>query len=85
LGSSSKQANYQQINRFTPICCNSFSDEFNIETDDAESEGKCNIVISLMQDLAQKSRRIKPKSLQIGFAIYKVNPKVFKLALLFTR
>ena len=49
------------------------ADEFNIDTDDAESEGKCNIVISLMQDLHQVSRRTKPKSLQIGFAIYKVN------------
>lgn len=47
------------------------ADEFNIETDDAESEGKCTIVISLMQHLLQSCRSVPPKSLQIGFAIYK--------------
>ncbi|KAK7505992.1 hypothetical protein BaRGS_00002714, partial [Batillaria attramentaria] len=55
------------------------ADEFNIDTDDAESEGKCNIVISLMQDLQQTSRRTKPKSLQIGFAIYRTNTPDIKL------
>ncbi|XP_076473056.1 calpain-B-like [Babylonia areolata] len=47
------------------------ADDFNIDTDDAESEGKCAIVISLMQHLQQTLRTHTPKSLQIGFAIYK--------------
>lgn len=55
------------------------ADEFNIDTDDAELEGKCNIVISLMQDLRQTSRHTKPKSLQIGFAIYRTSTPDTKL------
>ncbi|PVD31487.1 hypothetical protein C0Q70_06899 [Pomacea canaliculata] len=55
------------------------ADKFNFETDDAEFEGKCIIVISLMQEIKQTLRRSRPKSLQIGFSIYKTNTPERKL------
>ena len=49
-----------------------FTDDFNQDTDDAESEGKSNILISLMQQHRKVKRNTKVKSLQIGFFVYKV-------------
>ncbi|XP_060560457.1 calpain-A-like [Ruditapes philippinarum] len=45
-------------------------DDFNEETDDPDSEGKCSIVISLMQEHRQSRRNVKVKRLQIGFMLY---------------
>ncbi|KAL8577490.1 hypothetical protein ACOMHN_023463 [Nucella lapillus] len=50
-----------------------------MERDDAESEDKCSIVISLMQHLLQTRRSKPPKSLQIGFAIYKTDTPEVRL------
>jgi len=49
-----------------------FSDDFNEDTDDPESEGMCSIVISLMQEHRQSRRNVKVKRLQIGFMLYQV-------------
>jgi hypothetical protein len=48
------------------------TDDFNEETDDPDSEGKCSIVISLMQEHRQSRRNVKVKRLQIGFMLYQV-------------
>lgn len=50
-----------------------FSDDFNEDTDDPESEGMCSIVVSLMQEHRQSRRNVKIKRLQIGFMLYKVS------------
>ncbi|XP_067651433.1 calpain-A-like [Haliotis asinina] len=46
-------------------------DDFNQDTDDAESEGKCSIVIALMQEHKVNICSVKDKRLQIGFMLYK--------------
>ncbi|XP_005105403.1 calpain-A [Aplysia californica] len=56
-------------------------DDFNQETDDAESEGKSTIVISLMQEHRRSRRNVKVKSYQIGFFIYKTEDTNNKLSL----
>ncbi|XP_055880673.1 calpain-2 catalytic subunit-like isoform X1 [Biomphalaria glabrata] len=61
------------------------SDSFNIEVDDAESEGKCNIVIALMQEHRQTSHNVKVSSYQIGFFIYESSERIYKLPLQFFR
>ena len=48
------------------------TDDFNENTDDPDSEGKCSIVIALMQEHRRSRRNVKVKSLQIGFMIYQV-------------
>lgn len=55
-------------------------DDFNHETDDAESEGKSNIVISLMQEHRRSKPNVKVKSFQIGFFIYKTEDTKHKLS-----
>lgn len=46
------------------------ADDFNPLTDDPESEGKCSVVIALMQDHRCSKRNIRVKTLQIGFMLY---------------
>ncbi|XP_071111005.1 calpain-A-like [Haliotis cracherodii] len=50
-------------------------DDFNQDTDDAESEGKCSVVIALMQEHRVSSYSVKDKRLQIGFMLYKTEAK----------
>ncbi|KAH9519525.1 hypothetical protein Btru_002925 [Bulinus truncatus] len=61
------------------------SDSFNLEVDDAESEGKCNIVIALMQEQRQTFRNVKVSCYQIGFFLYESTDRLYKLPLQFFR
>ena len=49
-----------------------FADDFDPVTDDPENEGKCSVVIALMQEHRRSQRNMGVKMLQIGFIIYQV-------------
>ena len=48
------------------------SDHFDPLIDDPEIEGKCSVVIALMQDHRRSQRHLGVKPRQIGFIIYQV-------------
>ena len=41
-------------------------------SDDPETEGKCSVVIALMQEHRRSRKKVKVKALQIGFILYQV-------------
>ena len=41
-------------------------------SDDPETEGKCSVVIALMQEHRRSREKVKVKALQIGFILYQV-------------
>ena len=49
-----------------------FSEDYDEEFDDPEVQGKCSIVISLMQEYRRSQKHLGVKMLQIGYVIYKV-------------
>ncbi|KAK2186212.1 hypothetical protein NP493_210g00025 [Ridgeia piscesae] len=48
-------------------------DDFDPVTDDPENEGKCSVVIALMQEHRRSRRNMGVKMLQIGFIIYQTS------------
>ncbi|XP_041348912.1 calpain-A-like [Gigantopelta aegis] len=56
-------------------------DNFNPSTDDAESEGMCNIVIALMQEHHKSRHNVGAERLQIAFVLYKTNNPTRRLDL----
>lgn len=48
------------------------ADDYDSYVDDPDSEGKCSVVIALMQEHRRSQRYLGVKTLQIGFIIYKV-------------
>jgi len=56
-----------------PDRVSSFTDDFDPLTDDPEIEGRCSVVIALMQEHRQLAREdCNMKHLQIGFILYQV-------------
>ncbi|XP_059139505.1 calpain-A-like isoform X2 [Physella acuta] len=60
-------------------------DDFDSSMDDAESEGRCNVVIALMQQHRKPRRNIKIPNYQIGFFVYETEYRTRKLPLNFFR
>jgi len=54
-----------------------FADDFDPMTDDPENEGRCSVVIALMQIQNKKQCRADAKNLQIGFILYQVKIYIF--------
>lgn len=52
-----------------------YSDDFDPMTDDPENEGKCSVVIALMQEHRRSQRHMGVKTLQIGFILYQVRTR----------
>lgn len=50
-----------------------FVDDFDPKTDDPDVEGKCSVVLALMQEHRRSQRHLGVKTLQIGFILYKVS------------
>ncbi|KAF6041126.1 hypothetical protein EB796_000562 [Bugula neritina] len=48
-------------------------DDYDPIVDDPDSEGKCSVVIALMQEHRRSQRHLGVKTLQIGYILYKVN------------
>ena len=48
-------------------------DDFDPVTDAPENEGRCSVVIALMQEHRRSRRNVGVKMLQIGFVIYQVS------------
>ncbi|ELT98268.1 hypothetical protein CAPTEDRAFT_97820 [Capitella teleta] len=48
-------------------------DDFDPMTDDPVNEGKCSVVIALMQEHRRSHRRVGVKTLQIGFILYQTS------------
>lgn len=48
------------------------ADDFDSSMDDSESEGRCNVVIALMQQHRKPKRNMKIPNYQIGFFVYEV-------------
>lgn len=49
------------------------TDDFDPIVDDPDSEGKCSVVIALMQEHRRSQRHLGVKTLQIGYILYKVS------------
>ena len=47
-------------------------DDYDPYIDDPDAEGRCSVVIALMQEHRRSQRHLGVKTLQIGFIIYKV-------------
>ena len=48
------------------------TDDFDPIADDPDLEGKCSVVIALMQEHRRSQRHLGVKTLQIGYILYKV-------------